>query len=40
MRAPSFYNLQVLPAIAPGCLMSDLVAIIGSLDFIMGEVDR
>ncbi|HEX4085127.1 MAG TPA: NADH dehydrogenase (quinone) subunit D [Chthoniobacteraceae bacterium] len=40
IRAPSFINLSVLPAILPGHMMSDVVAILGSLDFVMGEADR
>ncbi|MFQ5506991.1 MAG: NADH dehydrogenase (quinone) subunit D [Planctomycetota bacterium] len=40
IRAPSFVNLQAIPALARGCYVSDLVAIIGSLDFVMGECDR
>jgi len=39
-RACSFHNLSVLPAIAKGILVADLIAIIGSLDLVMGEVDR
>jgi NADH-quinone oxidoreductase subunit D len=39
-RACSFYNLGVIPAISKGALLADLVAIIGSMDFVMGEVDR
>ncbi len=39
-RACSFHNLSVLPAISKGVLMADLIAIIGSLDLVMGEVDR
>lgn len=39
-RACSFHNLSVLPALSKGILMADLVAIIGSLDLVMGEVDR
>jgi len=39
-RACSFHNLSVLPAISKGVLVADLVAIIGSLDLVMGEVDR
>ena len=39
-RACSFNNLSVLPAISKGWMIADLVAIIGSLDFVMGEVDR
>ncbi len=40
IRAPSFVNLSVLPAILPGHMMSDTVAILGSFDFVMGECDR
>jgi NADH-quinone oxidoreductase subunit D len=40
IRSPSFVNLSILPKILPGCLISDVVAILGSLDFVMGECDR
>jgi len=40
IRSPSFINLQALVKIAEGQLVSDLVAIIASLDPVMGEVDR
>jgi NADH-quinone oxidoreductase subunit D len=40
IRAPSFVNLSVIPKIFPGCLVSDILAILGSLDFVMGECDR
>ncbi len=39
-RAPSFSNLSVLPQISQGCLLADMVAIIGSVDIVLGEVDR
>ena len=39
-RAPSFSNLSILPEISKGCMLADLIAIVGSIDFIMGEVDR
>jgi NADH-quinone oxidoreductase subunit D len=39
-RAPSFVNLSVLPEISRGILVADLIAIIGSIDVVMGEVDR
>ncbi len=39
-RACSFNNLSVLPEIAKGGMLADLVAIIGSIDVVMGEVDR
>jgi len=40
MRAPSFYNLEALPRMAKGHLVSDIVAIIGTIDIVLGEVDR
>ncbi len=39
-RGCSFVNLSVLPEISRGVMMSDLIAIVGSIDFVMGEVDR
>ncbi|MEM1444185.1 MAG: NADH-quinone oxidoreductase subunit D, partial [Verrucomicrobiota bacterium] len=40
IRAPSFVNLSILPDLLEGNMMSDTVAILGSLDFVMGECDR
>ena len=40
IRAPSFVNLSILSHLLPGHMMSDVVAILGSLDFVMGECDR
>lgn len=40
VRAPSFNNLSVLPEIAKGVMIADLIAIVGSIDFVLGEVDR
>jgi len=40
VRAPSFINLQVVPELAKGQLIADLVAIIGTTDIVLGEVDR
>jgi NADH-quinone oxidoreductase subunit D len=40
VRPPSFINLQALPEMAVGHLVSDLVAIIGTIDIVLGEVDR
>ncbi|MDB6066130.1 MAG: NAD(P)H-quinone oxidoreductase subunit [Pedosphaera sp.] len=40
IRAPSFVNLSILSHILPGHMMSDVVAVLGSLDFVMGECDR
>lgn len=39
-RAPSFSNLQFLGELSRGCLIADLIAIIGSLDTVLGEIDR
>lgn len=39
-RAPSFVNLQCLPIISEGALIADVVANIGSIDIVVGEVDR
>ncbi len=40
LRGPSFVNLQILPELLRGHKMSDVVAIMGSLDIVLGEVDR
>lgn len=40
VRPPSFVNLQALDRMARGCLVADLVAIIGTTDIVLGEVDR
>src|ERR1700719_3981537 len=40
IRAPSFVNLSILPELLPGHMVSDVPAILGSLDFVMGECDR
>ncbi len=40
IRSPSFCTLSILPKLCVGCLVSDVVAILGSLDFVMGECDR
>ena len=39
-RAPSFANLQALPRMVEGRLVADVVAVIGSLDIVLGEIDR
>ena len=39
-RACSFVNLSVLPEISKGVLIADLIAILGSIDIVLGEVDR
>ena len=40
IRAPSFVNLSILPELLPGCMVADVTAVLGSLDFVMGECDR
>ena len=40
VRAPSFANLQALPKMIEGRLIADVVACIGSIDVILGEIDR
>jgi NADH-quinone oxidoreductase subunit D len=40
VRAPSFANLQALPKIIEGRLIADVVACIGSIDVVLGEIDR
>lgn len=40
IRAPGLMNVQAIPMISRGRLFSDMVSLIGSLDFVMGEVDR
>lgn len=40
VRAPSFANLQALPSMITGALFADVVAAIGSIDIVLGEVDR
>ncbi len=39
-RGPSFNNLSVLPELSRGILIADLIAILGSIDIVLGEVDR
>ncbi len=40
VRGPSFVNLQALPVMVKGRLLADVIAAIGSLDLVLGEVDR
>jgi NADH-quinone oxidoreductase subunit D len=40
MRAPSFVNLSALPVMVEGSLIADVVAVIGSIDIVLGDVDR
>lgn len=40
IRPPSFVNLQAIEKMAKGAMLADLVAIIGTLDIVLGEIDR
>ncbi len=40
IRTPSFPHLQTVPLLCEGRMLSDLIAILGSLDYVMGDVDR
>jgi NADH-quinone oxidoreductase subunit D len=40
VRPPSFVNLQALDTMVRGMLVADVVAVIGTLDIVLGEVDR
>jgi NADH-quinone oxidoreductase subunit D len=40
VRAPSFVNLQTLPTMVEGRLVADVITAIGSLDIVLGEIDR
>ena len=40
VRSPSFINLQALPKMCQGKLIADVVACIGSIDIVLGDVDR
>ncbi len=40
VRSPSFCNLQVVTEVGKGQMISDLVALVGSLDIVLGEIDR
>jgi NADH dehydrogenase I D subunit len=39
-RAPSFVNLGILPELARGAMLADMVALIGTIDIVLGDVDR
>jgi NADH-quinone oxidoreductase subunit D len=40
MRSPSFANMQVLPKMCEGRLIADVIAAIGSIDVVVGDIDR
>jgi NADH-quinone oxidoreductase subunit D len=40
LRSASFNNVQVLPELLPGCRLEDIVPILGSLFFVLGDVDK
>lgn len=40
VRPPSFCNLQALPRLVRGHLVADVIAVIGTIDIVLGEVDR
>ncbi len=40
VRSPSFVNLQALPVMVQGRLVADVIAAIGSIDIVLGEIDR
>jgi NADH-quinone oxidoreductase subunit C/D len=40
IRTPSFAHLQMIGAVAPGMTVADLVAYLGSIDYVMSDVDR
>ena len=40
MRSPAYCNLSALNEISAGWMMSDVIAALGSLDIVLGEIDR
>jgi NADH-quinone oxidoreductase subunit D len=40
VRTPSFANLGALPKMIEGQMIADVIAVIGSIDIVLGEIDR
>jgi len=40
LRSASYGNVQALASLLPGCLLPDLVAILGSMFFVVGDIDK
>jgi NADH-quinone oxidoreductase subunit D len=40
LRSASFNNIAVLPEVVTGCVVADLVAILGSMFFVVGDIDK
>jgi NADH:ubiquinone oxidoreductase subunit D len=40
VRSPAYHHLQVLPKIAKGHFLADLVTLMGTIDIVFGEIDR
>ena len=40
IRSPDYYNLQALNVMSHNHLLADLIAILGTIDFVLGSVDR
>jgi NADH-quinone oxidoreductase subunit C/D len=40
IRTPSFAHMQMLPVLVRGLMIPDLLAILGSLDYVLADIDR